>query len=64
MKTVEIFFIVRVEVRTQHDHIEHTLQEMETSSRFFITNTPKVKVIESEILTTKTRNLKNRNHGA
>ena len=64
MKTEEIFFIVRIEVTTQHGNIEETLQEMEKTSRFFITNTPKVKVINSEILTTKVRNLKNRNHGA
>lgn len=63
MKTEEIFFIVRIEVKTEHGHINETLQEME-SSRFFITNTPKVKVINSEILTTQIRNLKNRNHGA
>ncbi|KQM77967.1 hypothetical protein ASE74_16380 [Pedobacter sp. Leaf216] len=64
MKTEEIFFIVRIEVKTEHGHIDETLQEMEKTSRFFITNTPKVKVINSEILTTKIRNLKNRNHGA
>lgn len=63
MKTEEIFFIVRTEVRTEHAHIDETLQEMEKSARFFITNTPRVKVLQSEILTTKTRNLKNRNHG-
>jgi len=64
MKTEELFFIVRIEVRTEHGHIEETLQEMEKTSRFFITNTPKVKVLTSEILSTKTRNLKNRDHGA
>jgi len=64
MKTEELFFIVRVEVKTEHGHINETLQEMEKSSRFFMTNTPKVKVISSEILTTQMRNQKNRNHGA
>lgn len=64
MKTEEIFFIVRIEVKTEHGHIDQTLQEMEKTSRFFITNTPKVKVIHSEILSTKVRTLKNRNHGA
>ncbi|WP_146202949.1 hypothetical protein [Pedobacter paludis] len=64
MKTEEIFFIVRIEVRTEHGHIDETLKEMEKTSRFFITNTPKVKVLTSEILSTKTRNLKNRDHGA
>lgn len=64
MKTEEIFFIVRIEVKTEHGHIDETLQEMEKTARFFITNTPKVKVLTSEILSTKTRNLKNRNHGA
>jgi hypothetical protein len=64
MKIEEIFFIVRVEVKTEHRYINETLQEMEKSSRFFITNTPEVKVINSEILTTQMRNFKNRNHGA
>lgn len=64
MKTEEIFFIVRIEVKTEHGHIDETLQEMEKTSRFFITDTPKVKVLTSEILATKTRNLKNRDHGA
>lgn len=60
----ETFFIVRIEVKTEYGHISETLKEMEKSTRFFMTNTPKVKVINSEILTTQTRNLKNRNHGA
>jgi hypothetical protein len=64
MKTEEIFFIVRIEVKTEHTHIDETLQEMEKTSRFFITNTPKVKVIHTEILSTKLRTPKNRNHGA
>jgi hypothetical protein len=64
MKTEELFFIVRIEVQTEYGHIDETLQEMEKTSRFFITDTPKVKVIHSEILTTKTRNLTNKNHGA
>ena len=63
MKTEELFFIVRIEVETSHEHLSDTLEEMEETSRFFMTDTPKVKVINSEILTTKTRNLKNSNHG-
>lgn len=58
MKNEEIFFIVRVEVNTQHEHIAETLQEMENSSRFLMTDTPKVKVAHCEILTTQIRNLK------
>lgn len=54
MKTEEIFFIVRIEVKTEHGHTNETLQEMEKTSRFFITNTPKVKVLTCEILTTQT----------
>ncbi|WP_316795057.1 hypothetical protein [Pedobacter agri] len=59
MKTEELFFIVRIEVRTDHESINDTLKEMEEQSRFLMTDTPKVKVINSEILTTKTRNQKN-----
>jgi len=59
MKTEELFFIVRIEVQTDHENISDTLQEMEKQSRFLMTDAPKVKVINSEILTTKTRNKKN-----
>ncbi|WP_344767458.1 hypothetical protein [Pedobacter ginsengiterrae] len=64
MKTQEIFFIVRIEVYSTHALIDQTLQEMESTSRFLMTNTPNVKVVHAEILTTKIRNLKNNNHGA
>ncbi|WP_231464831.1 hypothetical protein [Pedobacter sp. Leaf132] len=59
MKTEELFFIVRIEVQTEHENINDTLQEMETQSRFLMTDTSNVKVVNSEILTTKTRNPKN-----
>lgn len=59
MKTEELFFIVRIEVQTEHDNINNALQEMETHSRFLMTDTPNVKVVNSEILTTKTRTQKN-----
>lgn len=58
MKTEELFFIVRIEVQTTHEHIENTLAEMEHQSRFLMTDTPNVKVKDSEILTTKTKNSK------
>ncbi|WP_025146563.1 hypothetical protein [Pedobacter jeongneungensis] len=63
MKTEELFFIVRIEVQTAHENINDTLRDMESGSRFLMTDTPKVKVISSEILTTKSRNLKTTNHG-
>ncbi|RZK35669.1 MAG: hypothetical protein EOO90_28780 [Pedobacter sp.] len=59
MKTEELFFIVRIELNTDHENINDTLQEMEKQSRFLMTDTPHVKVINSEILTTKTRTQKN-----
>ncbi|KLT67090.1 hypothetical protein [Pedobacter sp. BMA] len=59
MKTEELFFIVRIEVRTDHGNINDTLEEMEKQSRFVMTDTANVKVVNSEILTTKTRNPKN-----
>ncbi|MFD2286194.1 hypothetical protein GJU39_20680 [Pedobacter petrophilus] len=64
MKTQELFFIVRIEVETAYEHLSDTLKEMEETSRFLMTNSPKVKVVNSEILTTKTRNLKNSTDGA
>lgn len=59
MKTEELFFIVRIEVRTEHGNINNSLEEMEKHSRFLMTDTPNVRVINSEILTTKIRNPKN-----
>lgn len=64
MKTEELFFIVRLEVQTEHESINDTLAEMEKASRFLMTDTLKVKVTQCEILTTKTRTLKTSNHGA
>ena len=58
MKTEELFFIVRIEVQTGHENINDTLKEMEKQSRFLVTDTYHVKVVNSEILTTKTRNSK------
>ncbi|WP_231424696.1 hypothetical protein [Pedobacter sp. Leaf250] len=64
MKTEELFFIVRVEVNTKHSNLNETLQELEASSRFLMTNTPKITIIHTEILTTKMRTPKNEDHGA
>lgn len=64
MKKEELFFIVRIKVQTSHENINDTLQEMESCSRFLLTDTQNVKVTHSEILTTKTRDLKTKNHGA
>ncbi|AZI24086.1 hypothetical protein EA772_01525 [Pedobacter sp. G11] len=59
MKTEELFFIIRIEVQTGHENINDTLQEMEKQSRFLMTDTPSVKVMNAEILTTKMRNKNN-----
>ncbi|WP_316809131.1 hypothetical protein [Pedobacter agri] len=58
MKTEEIFFIVRIEVETNHHNVNIALEEMEKKSRFLMTDTPNVRVTTAEILTTKTRNKK------
>ncbi|RZJ83707.1 MAG: hypothetical protein EOO20_22315 [Chryseobacterium sp.] len=59
MKTEELFFIVRIEIQTEHGNINDSLEEMEKQSRFLMTDTPNIRIINTEILTTKIRNPKN-----
>jgi hypothetical protein len=51
--------MVRVMVRSDHPNIADTVNEVETQATFSLNDTTKVKVLETEILLTRVRNIKN-----
>lgn len=63
MEYQTLYLMVRVAVETEHIQISDTVNEVETQAKLSIENTPKVKVLETEILLTRVRNIKNINHG-
>lgn len=63
MEYQTLYLMVRVVVETEHIQISDTVNEVETLAKLSIENTPKVKVLETEILLTRVRNIKNINHG-
>lgn len=58
-----LYLMVRVTVQSDHQQISNTVHEVETKSKISIHDTSKVKVLETEILLTRVRNIKNINHG-
>lgn len=63
MENQTLYLMVKVEVQSAYRNISDTVNEIETQSKISVTNTPKVKVLETEILLTRVRNFKNINHG-
>ncbi len=63
MKYQTIYLMVRVAIQSEHQNIADTVHEVETSSRITLQDTPQVKVLQTEILLTRVRNIKNINHG-
>lgn len=63
MKYQTLYLMVRVAVQSDHQNISDTVNEVETETKIIIKDTPKVKVLETEILLTRVRNIKNINHG-
>lgn len=63
MKYQTLYLMVRVAVQSDHQNISDTVNEVETKSKITIKDTPKVKVLETEILLTRVRNIKNISHG-
>jgi hypothetical protein len=55
--------MIRVMVQSDHQDIANTVNEVETQAAFSLTDTPAVKILETEILLTRVRNVKNINHG-
>lgn len=63
MKYQTLYLMVRVAVASDHVNISDTVNEVETQATFSLNDTNKVKILETEILLTRVRNIKNINHG-
>jgi hypothetical protein len=63
MKYETLFIMVRVAVHADHIHISDIVNEVETQSKLSLTDTANVNILETEILLTRVRNIKNINHG-
>lgn len=58
MRYETLFIMVRVAVRADHSSLADIVSEIETRSVFRMDNTPKVKILETEILLSRVRNPK------
>ena len=58
MKKEIIYLMVRVEVKTNFENISDTVHEVESKAVLSITDTPEVKILDTEILLTRIRNTK------
>ena len=63
MKYETLFIMVRVAVHANHIHISDIVNEVETHSSLTLTDTANVNILETEILLSRVRNIKNINHG-
>jgi len=62
MKYETLFIMVRVAVHADHVHISDIVNEIETQSKLTLTDTANVNVLETEILLSRVRNIKNIQH--
>ncbi len=58
MRYETLFIMVRVSVHSSHTRLADIVSEIETCSIFRMDNTPKVKILETEILLSRVRNPK------
>ena len=58
MEREAVYLMVLVEVESEHKNISDTVHELETQAVISVSDTPKVKVLITEILLTSTRNRK------
>ncbi|MEZ2338779.1 hypothetical protein AB6735_24225 [Mucilaginibacter sp. RCC_168] len=63
MKYETLFIMVRVAVHADHTSIAEIVNELETQSKLSLTDTANVNILETEILVSRVRNIKNINHG-
>ncbi|MCW3118929.1 MAG: hypothetical protein JWM28_3011 [Chitinophagaceae bacterium] len=63
MKYETLFIMVRVAVHADHTSIAEIVNEVETRSKLSLTDTANVNILETEILLSRVRNIKNINHG-
>lgn len=64
MKYETIFIMVRVAVHADHKQLSDIVHEIETQSKLTLSDTANINVLETEILLSRVRNVKNINHGA
>lgn len=62
MKYETLFIMVRVAVHAEHTSIAEIVHEVETQSKLSLTDTANVNILETEILLSRVRNIKNINH--
>lgn len=63
MKYETLFIMVRVAVHADHTSIAEIVNVVETQSKLSLTDTANVNILETEILLSRVRNIKNINHG-
>lgn len=63
MKYETLFIMVRVAVHADHTSIAEIVNEVETQSKLSLTDTANINILETEILLSRVRNIKNINHG-
>jgi hypothetical protein len=55
--------MVRVAVHADHQQLSDIVHEIETQSKLTLSDTANINVLETEILLSRVRNVKNINHG-
>ncbi|MEH3112583.1 hypothetical protein [Pedobacter terrae] len=63
MKYETIFIMVRVAVHADLKQLSDIVHEVETQSKMTLSDTANINVLETEILLSRVRNIKNINHG-
>lgn len=63
MKYETIFIMVRVAIHADHQNLSDMVHEIETQSKLTLSDTANINVLETEILLSRVRNVKNINHG-
>lgn len=63
MKYETLFIMVRVAVHADHTSIAEIVNEVETQSKLSLSDTANINILETEILLSRVRNIKNINHG-
>ncbi len=63
MKYETLFIMVRVAVYADHTQLSDIVNEIETKSKLTLTDTANINILETEILLSRVRNLKNIHYG-
>lgn len=62
MRYETLFIMVRVAVHADHTSIADIVHGVETKSKLSLTDTANINILETEILLSRVRNIKNINH--